>query len=648
MPARIMIVEDEITVAFDLRNRLESLGHTAVGHVTSGEAALQEVGQVQPDLVLMDIRLAGEMDGIETAEAICSQRDLPIVFLTAYADDERLSRARLVLPYGYLLKPIEDRELKVTIEIALYVHEVNRQRKQAEEALRESERLFRMICEKAPVMISSFDGDGRCLIWNQQCEQVLGWTREELNAMDDPLSVFFPDPEVRKRALEKVKEQDGEFGDVEWEVHTKNGSVAIQKWANIRGHRDEGIGIGYDLTERKRTEEEKLALERQVQHAHKLESLGLLAGGIAHDFNNLLMTILGNAELALGELSPHAPAVDSIQAIEDASKRAAELAREMLAYSGRGSFVVEPIDLGKLVEEIAHLLEVSLSKKVELKYILADNLPAIDGDATQVRQIIMNLLTNAAEAIGDKSGVIAMSTGVTACGRACLEEAVETKLDAGRDEPFHEGDYVYVEVADTGCGMDKATIERMFDPFYTTKFAGRGLGLSATLGIVRGHQGTIKIDSELGKGTTLKVLFPAKALPAAGSLESRRDEGVAKGRQGEGTILVVDDEEKICVVAKKMLGRMGFDALTASDGCEGVEVFREHADEIVCVLLDLTMPNMDGEETLHELRRIRPDVKVLLCSGYNVQRVTQQERVGFIQKPYRMAALREKLSEVLG
>ena len=235
--------------------------------------------------------------------------------------------------------------------------------------------------------------------------------------------------------------------------------------------------------------------------------LGVLAGGIAHDFNNLLMAILGNAGLALEELSSLSPARGSIEEIEKAATRAAELAKQMLAYSGKGRFVVEPIDVCRLVEEMAHLLEVSISKKVVLKYDFADDLPTIDGDVTQIRQVVMNLITNASEAIGGKTGVIALSTGTMYCDRACLDEINDT-VRAGLDRPLPEGAYVYFEVADTGCGMDAKTIEKIFDPFFTTKFTGRGLGMSAVLGIVRGHKGALMISSEVGRGTTFRVLFP--------------------------------------------------------------------------------------------------------------------------------------------
>ena len=419
---------------------------------------------------------------------------------------------------------------------------------------------------------------------------------------------------------------------------TKNDQRLLTLYASVLGH----------LHERFCAEDRRFTLERQIQQAQKLESLGILAGGIAHDFNNILMAILGNADLVLDTLSPHAPARENVLEIERASKHAAELAKQMLAYSGKGRFVVERINLNEFVGEMAHLLEVSISKKVVLKYSFADTLPSFEGDATQIRQVIMNLITNASEAIGGQSGVIALSTGAMYCDQDYLQ-------DIRIGEPLPEGTYVYVEVADTGCGMEKETQEKIFDPFFTTKFTGRGLGLAATLGIVRGHKGAIKIYSEPGRGTTFKILFPAVERPAEQVSEvpekERRAETVSASGLS-GTVLIVDDEKTVRMVGGKMLERLGFSVLTAADGREAVEVFREHSAEIACVLLDLTMPHMDGEETFRELRQVRPDTKVILCSGYSepdaTQRFAGKGLEGFIQKPYQMAGLREKLQQVLG
>ncbi len=422
---------------------------------------------------------------------------------------------------------------------------------------------------------------------------------------------------------------------------------------SVRGKRKDDsrfVMLARDVTDRRAAEEGKLVLERQVQHAQKLESLGVLAGGIAHDFNNLLVGILGNADLALDDISPVSPVRRNLKEIESAAKRAADLANQMLAYSGKGRFVVEPIAIGELVQEMAYLLEVSISKKIVLKYDLADKLPTFDGDATQIRQIIMNLITNASEAIGGSSGVIAISTGIMECDRDYLDSAVSTPA-GGREGLLPEGVYVYFEVADTGSGMEDATIEKIFDPFFTTKFTGRGLGLSAVLGIVRGHKGTIRIYSEIGKGTTFKVLFPANADSIAQLTSHEDDTEADRDWRGAGTILIVDDEQTVRTVGKQMAERFGFDVLLAADGIEAVELFRENCDDIVCVLLDLTMPRMDGEEAFREMRRIDPNVSVILCSGYNEQDATQRfvgkGLVGFMQKPFQLGTLRETLQSVI-
>ncbi len=442
---------------------------------------------------------------------------------------------------------------------------------------------------------------------------------------------------------------------LEIRVVRKDGS---EKWEIVNGapiYNDDGELIaGFvafpDITERRRAEQEKLALERQMQQAQKLESLGVLAGGIAHDFNNLLMIILGSAELALEELSPMSPGRDSIQEIESACKRAAELAQQMLAYSGKGRFVIEPIDLRKLVEETAHLLEASISKKAVLRYDFAENPSTFDGDVTQIRQVIMNLITNASEAIGEESGTITLSTGAMYCDRAYLDD-LHPALQANLDQPLPVGVYSYFEVSDTGCGMHAETIEKIFDPFFTTKFTGRGLGMSAILGIVRGHKGAIKVYSEIGRGTSSKILFPTGESGAGVLAAGSRAEAEAEDWRGAGTVLVADDEQRVRAVAGKLLERMGFSVLAAADGREALQLFREHVGEIACVLLDLTMPQMDGEQAFGEIRRLDPGVAVILCSGYNEQDSTQRFAgkglAGFLQKPYRMAELRTKLKEIV-
>ncbi len=396
-----------------------------------------------------------------------------------------------------------------------------------------------------------------------------------------------------------------------------------------------------DITGTKQMAEERLRLEGQLQHAQKLESLGVLAGGIAHDFNNLLTGVLGNAEIALTDLPPEAPARTQLQAISTAAQRAAELTKQMLAYSGKGRFVVQHLNLSTLVEEMANLLEVSISKKAVVSYNFARDLPPIEADATQIRQIIMNLMTNGSEAIGSTSGSISVSTGVMEADRPYLSE---TYLD----EQLPEGCYVYLEVSDTGCGFEAETMGKLFDPFFTTKFTGRGLGLAAVLGIVRGHGGAVKVSSEPARGSTFRVLFPCSEEAAKTPTQATVGD---ESWRGSGMILVVDDEEIVRRVTKMMLESVGFTVLMAQDGLEALEVFRRRADEIVLVVLDLTMPNLDGEETLRELLRIRPNVKTILSSGYNEQDLTDRFAgkglSAFIQKPYRPDQLRERVRQAL-
>jgi CheY-like chemotaxis protein len=342
------------------------------------------------------------------------------------------------------------------------------------------------------------------------------------------------------------------------------------------------------------------------------------------------------------DISPANPARNSVQEIEIVARRAADLCRQMLAYSGKGKFVVEPISLNEVINEIGHMLEISISKRAMMRYLLADDLPAVEADVSQMRQILMNLVVNASEALDDRDGIITISTCVLECDRAYLDE---TYLS----EDLVEGVYVGLEVADTGMGMDANTQNRIFDPFFTTKFTGRGLGLAAVLGIVRGHKGAIKVYSEVGKGTTFKVLLPASEKKAVTHVPDPNGETQWRG---SGLLMLVDDEEVLLAVTAKMLRRLGFEVITARDGREALELYRDRADEIRCVILDLTMPHMNGEECFRELRRLREEVRVILSSGFNEQDATQRfvgkGLAGFLQKPYRLAAMIAKLREILG
>ena len=397
-----------------------------------------------------------------------------------------------------------------------------------------------------------------------------------------------------------------------------------------------------DITAQKIAAQELLAVERRLQETQKLESLGVLAGGIAHDFNNLLTGILGNASLARLDLPPgHASVRASLDNLEQAAVRAADLCKQMLAYAGRGRFIIQPLNLSQLVRETTGLLEVSLGRKSSLQLQLADGLPAFQGDASQIRQILMNLVLNSSEALGDKGGAITVRTGCVQATRGFFEKA-----------KFHEqaaeGRYVYVEVSDNGCGMDAATQVKIFDPFYTTKFTGRGLGLAAVQGIVRGHKGAIQVYSEQGRGTLFKVFFPTLDQAATPPAPLMHATAMVKC---SGTVLVVDDEVAVRRVAEKILRGAGYEVVTAGSGAEGVEAFRVTPMRFAAVLLDLTMPHMDGEEVFRQLKGINPAVCVLLMSGFNEQDTLDHFAgrgvAGFLPKPFSVETLLTKLRGVL-
>jgi signal transduction histidine kinase/ActR/RegA family two-component response regulator len=395
-----------------------------------------------------------------------------------------------------------------------------------------------------------------------------------------------------------------------------------------------------DVTERLRAEEERRRLESQMQHVQKLESLGVLAGGIAHDFNNLLVGMLGHAGLALQDLPGDAPVYDAIVQIQTAAQRAAELTNQMLAYSGRGRFVLQSTDLSAIVGEMTHLLRTAVAKNAEICLDLQPGLPAFDGDPAQIRQVIMNLITNASDAIGHEPGRITIVTGRMWVTRQYVADAW-----VGNDVP--EGEFVFAEVSDTGCGMDQATLARIFDPFFTTKFTGRGLGLAAVLGIVRGHHGAITIDSAPGRGTTFRVLLPATRTPAVVEIPPVRP---AAGKAEGARVLVVDDEAGVRAIAKASLRRAGFEVTTANDGAEAVAVLEEDAG-FDAVLLDMTMPRMNGAETFRQIKDRQPGLPVVLTSGYSAQdavgRIGCDGIAAFIQKPFMPSALVQTMLEAI-
>ena len=512
------------------------------------------------------------------------------------------------------------------------------ERKRAEDALQRSNSVLSSIFEGTTDAMYAKDLEGRYLRMNSAGARIFGMPVEEIIGQHDT-ALFTEEGARHIMECDRKVVQTRETVSIE-ETLTASGETRTYFTTKSPYLDDEGkviglVGVARDITEQKEAERQRLQFEAKIQQAQKLESLGLLAGGIAHDFNNLLTAILGNASLALMKLKPKSPLRNHVQQIETASVRAAELAKQMLAYSGKGKFVVEAMNLSKLVEEMAQLLQASISKNATLEYDLRPDLPAIEADATQVRQVVMNLITNASEALTG-SGAIRISTG-----ERTVERTYTSAPHLGTQ--LNKGNYVYVEVSDTGSGMDEETRTKIFDPFVTTKFTGRGLGLAAVLGIVRGHKGSIEVSSQPGDGTTFTVLFPASGRSAVEPVATPD----IRECQARGTILVVDDEESIRAAVQLMLNEYGFEVVTASDGLQGVEIFRERSEDIVAVLLDMTMPKLDGEAAFMQLRGISPDIPVILMSGYNehdiAERFEGKGLAGFVQKPFRPDTLIEML-----
>ena len=368
------------------------------------------------------------------------------------------------------------------------------------------------------------------------------------------------------------------------------------------------------------------------------DSLGLLAGGVAHDFNNLLMAILGNADLALGELPPNSPAHTSVSEIHAVALRAADLCQQMLIYSGQGDFDLQVIELNHLTNGLAPLLESIVPVNVTLKLDLSAQTIFIDADFTRIQQVLLNLVTNATEALNETEGSITITTGVQTFTAEML----------GKNAPQStapEGQYAFLKVTDSGQGMEKDTMARLFDPFFTTKFAGRGMGLSVVLGIAKGHNGTILVDTESQKGSSLTILFPEAGSPNGTTPVPQTKPHIDTTWKPKGLVLLADDEPDVRRVASRMLKKMGFEVMLAQDGMEAVEIFSDNTDIINMVVLDLTMPRLGGREALLRIRELKPAIPVLISSGYSADKLLAGS-AGFIQKPYTLARFREALRKV--
>jgi PAS domain S-box-containing protein len=489
-PARVMVVEDEFIVARDLRLQLEGLGHEVTSLRASGEEALQALEEEAPDLVLMDIVLSGEMDGVETARRMREARPVPLIFLTAYADEETTGRAKITQPFGYLLKPFDPRELRVAIEVALY-------KARMDQALRESEERYRSLVDNAGQGILVMQ-DGRARLHNPKLEEMTGLDSGEL-AGEGLWEHIHPDD--RQAAWECYRgwvEGDGRSAPTCFRLTTPQGQT---RWleGNTVGIAWEGrpaaLTFLTDITRRRQ-------MRQQMLRSQKMQSLGAVASGMAHDYNNILMGILGGCELAMDESPEGGPVRRDLERIYDLAQRAAGLTRRMLEYTGQSWVDPRSVDLAALVREVEPLLRAALPDRADLKLEAPAGLPAVQGEPSQLQQVVLNLVTNAGEALPeDQPGRVRVSVGV-----AGLDQPRLAATYLYEEQP--PGDYLWLEVADTGAGIPADSRERLFDPFFTTKFLGRGLGLAAVLGIVRGMNGAVEVESQPGEGSVFRLFFP--------------------------------------------------------------------------------------------------------------------------------------------
>jgi two-component system cell cycle sensor histidine kinase/response regulator CckA len=637
----ILVVDDDLESLALLAAILRAEGYE-VRPANTGRLALESLAAWLPQLILLDVRMP-DIGGFEVCSRLKARqktRDIPLIFISAAHEVEECVEGLSLGAVDFICKPCRREELlarvRTHMELARLRSHLSRLVAERTAELSESEQRFRNMADTAPVMIWASGPDKLCTFFNRgwlvfrgrvmEQEVGYGWAQGvHPDDVDRFLETYTSSFDARRDfQMEcRLRRADGEYRSV-----LNNGVPRFDSGGGFAGF----IGSCVDITDLKRTQEESLAHQ-------KLESVGLLASGIAHDFNNLLGGILASSELALAERADGTPVEEELLRIRSAALRGAEIVGQLMIYGGKGSPDFEAIDVSLLVGEMLELLKVSISKKATLKIELGENLPAVHANAPQIRQIVMNLVTNASEAIGAHGGVIRVTTSrLTGCPGMTSNPSIN----------LGEPGYLRLEVSDTGCGMTEEVRAKIFDPFFTTKAAGHGLGLAVLRGIVRSHGGTISVASTAGSGTTVEVVLPCTDRPAR--LSAARTAMGEELCEACGTVLLVEDEETLRLAVSKALRKRGFPVLAAGDGRSAVNLFQDRSKDIDVVVMDLTLPGMSGPDALKEIRRIRPDVKVILTSAYDRESgATTLDGHGtapFLRKPYRFGELVRALREV--
>jgi PAS domain S-box-containing protein len=633
--SEILIVDDTITDLNRLADLLKGDGHI-LRTASSAPEALRSISARLPDLILTDVQIPG-MDGFELCRRVKDSpgtADIPLIFVSALSSDKDRNAGFEAGAVDYIVKPFYAPEVLSRVKSHLALRRLQQELRSRQE---HSEERFQSIYRTNMLAICFWREDGTITEANDAFRELLGYSREELaQGLLNWKAVTPPsDAALDRQAMESLK-ATGLCPPYEKNFLDRQGGLipVLLGAALLRANPPEGVAYAVDLRPFKK-------LEERLRQAQKMESLGMLAGGIAHDFNNLLTGILGNASLIQMRDTCDEPTRLLASRIEQAADSAADLTRQMLAYAGKGRFVIQPVNLSHVVHEMVPLLEISLSKKARLQIDCLQNIPLIETDLSQIRQILMNLIINASEALGDNVGDIRISTGVFDADAEYLSHAhVATQATPGR--------YVFIEVTDTGCGMSETTLSKIFEPFFSTKFVGRGLGLSAIAGIVRTHQGGIVVTSQPGRGTTFRVLLPARAMTPK-PLDAPRPHPTSV--KGQGHVLVVDDEESIRTFAITALESAGYNVSVARDGQEAFYLLRDHNQPMDLVLLDMTLPVLNGKEVLGELRKVRPATPVILMSGHHRETLSEEladnPPNAYLQKPFKPTHLLEAVKDLL-
>lgn len=593
-PANILIVEDETIVALDMKYQLQKLGYGVCGIFSTGEECLNRIKNLNPELVLMDIRLQGEIDGVEAAGVIREKYRIPVVFITAYADDETIERAKYIEPFGYIIKPFDERSLRTTIEMALYKHSMDKK-------LVESEERYRKFFEDDLAGDFIADGEGRILQCNSSFSVMFkipasgGVTGMELGKLffsETDRDEFWKDLKQKRRLTNKNLSLQTAGGD------------SIIVIANVMGDFDESGDIkeirGYfiDNTERVR-------LEEQLRHAQKMEAIGRLAGGIAHDFNNILTVIIGYTTLMGEKLKEGLLIEEDIEGIRSAAKRASNLTRQLLIFSRRQIWSPRVVNLNHLVENMEKMIRRLIKENIRFQFFMDASRPFVNVDPSQMEQVIVNLAINARDAMPE-GGKLIIKT----------ETLSNLKFPDDLKNKDADGDYVLLEVSDSGEGIEQKNIEKIFDPFFTTKpyNQGTGLGLATVYGIVKQSEGFITVESTPGKGTSFFVYLPQRGQEE----ETVEPEPVPRtpALEGTETILLVEDEDSVRELVTQYLSRKGYRVLEARNAGEAIIQFEKNHGGINLVVTDIMLPLVKGDELVERLRRESGDFKVLYISGY--------------------------------